>query len=490
MRVLIVDDERSARRSLERLLEKLPFVTVAQAASAEEARAEVEREPPDVALVDLRLDPAGEERSGLALVGELRSRCGAAVIVVTGSQDIGEVRAAMRQGAHDYILKDELSEELVLPILEGLHQQRSLEQEVRKLRARAGGTPSTPHLVGTSRAMQRLRRDLERVALSDRPVLVLGPTGAGKEMVVRTLHSLGEQASHPLLDLNCGALPPALIESQLFGHERGAFTGADRKHTGFFAAVGKGLLFLDEVAELPLELQAKLLRVLETHRFRPVGATADQRFEGRIVAATHADLEERVARGAFREDLYYRLSVLEVHVPSLEERREDVPTLVAHFAGMQRRPLSFTEDAIQALQAQAWPGNVRQLRNLVDRLAVFAPEGPITREALEELRGGGAGGRAKKDLPKLVGELTRAILQMPSGNKLDMLEAALVDEAMRLSDGNKAAAARLLGVHRKMVERRTERASEEPAPAPLEAAAPREDALEPPVALSAGARRR
>jgi DNA-binding NtrC family response regulator len=301
--------------------------------------------------------------------------------------------------------------------------------------------------------MQVLREMIARVAVCDRPVLVTGPTGSGKELAVSAIHALGPNPEAPLLDLNCSAFPAALIESQLFGHERGAFTGADARHDGFFEAVGKGTLFLDEVAELPLELQAKLLRVLETRAFRPVGATANRRFAGRVVAATHVDLEARVAAGRFREDLVYRLNVLEVRVPALEERREDIPALVAHFAASQARPLTFTEAAIEWLRDARWPGNVRQLRNLVDRVGVFAPDGPITPEIVGRFASRDHARPADMGLSNLV----RDVLRRSEPDKLALVEGALVEEALRLSDGNKTAAARLLGVHRKVVERRQTR---------------------------------
>ena len=196
--------------------------------------------------------------------------------------------------------------------------------------------------------------------------------------MVAAIHAQGPHPDEPLLDLNCGAIPEALMESQLFGHERGAFTGADRRQDGYFALVRKGTLFLDEIAELSLPLQAKLLRVLETGRFRPVGASAVARFGGRIVAATHANLSELVSRGQFREDLLYRLDVLTVPVPALAERTEDIPALVAHFVRQQQRALRFTAEAMDLLCCMPWPGNVRQLRNLIDRLAVFAEDEEIT----------------------------------------------------------------------------------------------------------------
>ncbi|WP_394846101.1 sigma-54 dependent transcriptional regulator [Pendulispora brunnea] len=446
MRMLVVDDDCATRRQLVYIARELPEVEVLEAASQKDAHALLERRSIDVALIDLRLDAADpDNRDGLALVREVRARA-ATPIVVSGSDGMHDVRQAMRFGAHDYLLKEELSSDLVLPILRRLCNQRVLEKEVITLRSKRFPSPMDS-LIGPSAAMQRLRDVLQRVSLSDRPVLVTGPTGAGKELAVRAIHALGSHPDEPFLDLNCGAFPESLIESQLFGHERGAFTGADRKQQGFFTAVGRGTLFLDEIAELPLELQAKLLRVLETKTYRPVGASQTRVFEGRVIAATHADLEERVSRGLFREDLFYRLNVLEVTVPSLDERRDDIPALIAHFSAKQTQPLEFTAAAIEMLRDVPWPGNVRQLRNLVDRLAVFT-ESVVTPELIVSLAG-----RSKQKEGAALAGLIRAVLRLPDADKLQLMTTALVDEAMRLSDGNKTAAARLLGVHRKVVER-------------------------------------
>jgi DNA-binding NtrC family response regulator len=452
MRVLVVDDERAARQVLVRLVSLVGEVETHEAASVAEAKELLEQMPFDALLVDLRLSPDADDRDGLVLVNEARARSILSV-VVSGSHDVAAVRTAMRMGAHDYVLKDELSEELIVPVLRSIQSRRALEREVTELRSR--GAANVPSLVGTSRAMQQLRTMIQRVAVSDRPVLVTGPTGAGKEVVVRAIHALGRHPSAPLLDLNCGAFPEALVESQLFGHERGAFTGADKKHEGFFAVASVGTVFLDELAEMPLDLQAKLLRVLETGMYRPVGASTSRKFVGRIIAATCADLEERVATGRFREDLYYRLNVLEVHVPSLDERREDIPMLLQHFASCQSRPLAFTEEAYAHAQQMQWRGNARQLRNLVDRLAVFAPDGPITAEVLDQF----AGGRPLASSSDPLAALVREVLKVDAGDKLRTAENLLIHEALRLTDGNKAAAARLLGVHRKVVERRTDRGS-------------------------------
>jgi DNA-binding NtrC family response regulator len=334
-------------------------------------------------------------------------------------------------------------------VLEGIRSRRLLEREVLQLRAQRAKS-AMQSLIGGSAAMSRVREQLARIALSPRPVLVTGPTGSGKELAVRAIRELGASPEEPLLDLNCGAFPPALIESHLFGHERGAFTGADRRRDGYFQAVGKGTLFLDEIGELPLELQAKLLRVLETGTFRPVGATAPIQFMGRVIAATHVDLEAAAQDGRFRSDLFYRLNVLWVRLPALEERREDIPALVEHFVACQGRDLTFSTEAIAFLQTRRWPGNVREVRNVIDRLAVLAPEGPITPAVIRSVGGGGG----LEGWTTAISALAREVLRGPQGDKLRATEEVLIDEALMLTDGNKAAAARLLGVHRKSVERR------------------------------------
>lgn len=463
MKILIVDDHRSARRILTTELSSMAGVEFREAASLAEARKCLSEESIDVALVDIRLSADVCNRDGLILIDEIRKCTSAVPIVVSAFCEMEEIRKAMRRGAYDYVLKDNLSADLIVPILEGLRDRRKLEQEVQVLRAREGAQ-RMPGMVGSSAAHHRLLSLVRRVALSDRPVLVLGPTGAGKEGVVRALHALGPRPDAPLLEINCGAIPEQLMESQLFGHERGAFTGAERRQDGLMKAVGQGTLFLDEIAELPLSLQAKLLRVLEAGHFRPIGATAEQPFQGRVAAATHADLEDLVRQRKFREDLYFRLNVLEVHVPSLEERSEDIPALLAHFVQQQRRPLRFSSETVDQLTRMAWPGNVRQLRNLVDRLAVFAETDEITPEVLAGLPGRPNQGVSREDPLK---ELVRAVLRLPEAeDKLERLEQELITEAMSLAEGNKSAAARLLGVHRKSIERRLGRKEDEPLSGP------------------------
>jgi DNA-binding NtrC family response regulator len=452
MRVLIVDDQSSARRVLAAIVGKLGDTEIHEADSLAAARRVIEAQPLDVALIDLRLSGDARNRDGLVLVEEIRAHTAIVPIIVTAYQEVAEIRMAMRVGAYDYILKDDLCDELVLPVLTGIRSRRRLERELGELRARRpDAEPVASRLVGVSAAMEVLRETIRRAALSDRPVLVTGPTGSGKELVVEALHALGPHPEQPLLDLNCGAIPEALMESQLFGHIKGAFTGADQNQQGYLSLVKQGTLFLDEVAELPPMLQSKLLRVLETGVFRPVGSPTQGRFEGRVVAATHADLNDRVRAGTFREDLFYRLNVLAVRVPPLGERREDIPALVAHFCRGQKRALRFSEAALAALANAAWPGHVRQLRNLVDRVAAFADDDLVTPETLAPFLVDPAASDADAQVLR---SSAQNILRLPIENKLEAIEEALIAEAVRLSDGNKSGAARLLGMHRKAVSRR------------------------------------
>ena len=271
------------------------------------------------------------------------------------------MREALPCGAHAAARADQRSEESAFPVCKEQRTRRSQDLDVL-----AGHG-----LVGTSAAMETLGRMIRRVADSDGPALIQGPTGSGKELVARAIHALSPRRHKPLVSVNCSAFMESLAEAQLFGHEKGYFTGADKARVGFLAEVGSGTLFLDEIAELALPLQAKLLRVLENRTFRVLGAATDSRFEGRVVAATHVELDTRRKEGRFREDLYYRLEVLRLRVPSLDDRKDDIPDLAECFVRDLHRPLTLSDGAKKALMTLSWPGNVRELRNLVHRLAVF-----------------------------------------------------------------------------------------------------------------------
>jgi len=347
MRAIVVDDQRSARHMLTQILGNIDEVTVSQASSLAEASALLQGSGFDIAFVDLRLGDDIRNRDGLVLIREICANTSITPVVVSGYGELAELRAAFQAGAHDYLIKETLCDELLRPLVESVRSKRKLESEVLALRAQRTGLSMPTNLVGSSKPMEELRSAIRRVVASDRPVLITGPTGSGKELVVQAIHALGPHPKSPLLDLNCSAFPDNLLESHLFGHEKGAFTGATTRNIGYLAAVRDGTLFLDEIGELELRLQAKLLRVLEAGTYRPVGAIEDQLFNGRVVAATHVDLAMAIQQRRFREDLFYRLNVLTLRVPSLDEHREDIPALVAHFLSRHPRIVSFADSALE-----------------------------------------------------------------------------------------------------------------------------------------------
>ena len=463
MNVLILDDQRSARRVVREMLRLAPDIDVEEASSVEEAMAAIERRPPDLLLLDVRLSPDTRDRGGLDVLKRTRA-LGLQVpaIMITSLTEVADVREAMRSGAQDYVYKDELSPELLLPIVETFRERLQLKAQVARLQEKVQGAYGLSALIGDSPAMDRLRKRIARVADAPATVLIRGDTGTGKELVARALHEASARRDHPFLAVNCSALPGALIESLVFGHERGAFTGADRRTKGQLELAGHGTILLDEIAEMPMELQSKLLRVLEDRRFRPLGSPNELPLHARVLAATHVDLERRIVEGRFREDLFYRLNVVSIDVPSLNERGEDIAALVASFAGEFSRPLRFTEDAMFDLMHRRWSGNVRELKNVVQRIALLAEDDVIDAKAIAEW----VPDRATEDVSREIDRLARALLALPErvGSKLHVIERAVLNHAIENCAGNKSAAARLIGVDRKSLERKWERMSEEEVP--------------------------
>jgi DNA-binding NtrC family response regulator len=457
MKILVVDDQRSARRLLKQILSNLEDVEVLEAASAAEANAVIDTAAPDLLLLDIRLSEDARDRGGLSILRAARAAGRSTpAVIVTSSTELAEIREAMRQGAQDYVLKDELSPEMLLPIVEGIRERLNLRGEVARLRERVDKTSGTAALLGSSPSMERVRRLVARVADANCAVLIRGETGSGKEMVARALHEMSTRRDQPFLAVNCSALPGALIESLIFGHERGAFTGADRRVRGQLELARGGTLLLDEIAEMPAELQAKLLRVLEDRRFRPLGAESELPVRARILAATHVDLERRIGEGKFREDLFYRLNVVSIDVPALAERGNDLLELLHAFSSDLPRKVRFTDAATTWLARRRWAGNVRELRNVVERIALLAESDVVDVPALEELvrdRGSDAVGE--------IDRMAKMILSLPSAarSKLDLIERAILQHAIEVSNGNKSAAARLIGLDRKALERKWERLS-------------------------------
>jgi len=441
------------------ILRSLADVELSEARSLIEASESIEASVPDLVLLDIRLSHEPGDRGGLDLLRRIREWFPTlSVVIVTASSEIDEIRQAMRLGAKDYVLKDELSPELLLPIVEGIRERMMLQGEVARLRERVDHEWGLSAIVGSSTEIERVRQLVRRVADSDATVLIRGETGTGKEMVARALHELSRRRDEPFIAINCSALPTALMESLIFGHEKGSFTGADARKRGQFELARGGTILLDEVAEMPLPLQAKLLRVLEDKRFRPLGAADEVTLGARILASTHADLERRIADGSMRGDLFYRLNVVAIPVPSLAARREDIPELVHAFTASLPRKLHFTEDAFAWLVRRRWPGNVRELRNSMLRVSLLTEKSVVDAPALERLVGEDTRSVDTVEIDRLAG----LVLALPDrvGNKLDALERAVLSQAIASAAGNKSAAGRLLGLQRNAVARRLQRFGE------------------------------
>ncbi|HMM36296.1 MAG TPA: sigma-54 dependent transcriptional regulator, partial [Thermoanaerobaculia bacterium] len=437
-KALVVEDDPGARRALAELLVELGHEP-AEVGTVAEALASLEGSPPDVAIVDLGL-PDGD---GLDVV---RAAPGAtAVLVLTGQGSVRNAVEAMKAGAHDFLVKP-----LRLPQLRAALELLAGRVSLPLPRATRAGEDGLGELLGGSPPMKEVFRLLARVAPSDAPVLLWGESGTGKEVAARTLHSLSRRAAGPFVGVNCGAISPNLVESELFGHEKGAFTGAERRREGTFELARRGTLFLDEVTEMPLEMQVKLLRVLETKSFRRVGGAEERDVDVRVVASTNRDVREAVASGAFREDLYYRLAVFPLRLPPLRERLGDVPRLALEFLARveaeEGRGIGEIEpEALALLGRHAWPGNVRELRNAIHRAYVLSDPPAISGEAAEAVLASPA--------PSAPGASSGETLAVPVkvGDTARDAERKLVEATLAAVGGDKRAAAEMLGLSLKTV---------------------------------------
>lgn len=365
--VLIVEDEEILRSILRRLLEDAGY-SVATADSAEAALEIFTSQPIAVTLTDIRM--AGMD--GLALLDQIKAvDSEALVIIMTAFSSVDSAIAALRKGAYDYITKPFVNEDLLQTVKNALRQHQ-LFSENRALRRELDKKYSFAEIIGTSESLQSVFRLVEKVAATNTSILIQGESGTGKELIARAIHHHSPRAAKPFLAVNCGALPESLLESELFGHTKGAFTGAVADKKGLFRSAENGTVFLDEIGEISQAMQVRLLRALQEHEVTPVGSSLSVKFDARIIAATNRDLEKAVETGDFREDLFYRLNVIEIWLPPLRERREDIPLLVRHFikkiARAQNAPeKSIASDAMAALVSYNFPGNVRELENAVER---------------------------------------------------------------------------------------------------------------------------
>jgi two-component system, NtrC family, response regulator AtoC len=444
--ILIVDDDRTIRRNLAKLVEAEGYRS-SEAVDGDEALARIRSEKPAAVLLDLKMPG----RDGLSVLGELGPDVLAElpVIVVTAFGGSSPAIEAMRRGAYDYLTKPFDLDEVTLTLKRAL-RQRALAAEVRQLRASVPSpeesTESEPELVGKSPAIREVYKAIGRAAATEEPVLIMGESGTGKELVASALHRHSKRGTGPFVRVNCGALPEGLIESELFGHERGAFTGADRMRPGRFERASGGSIFLDEVGELPASAQAKLLRVLQQREFERVGGTETLKADARVVSATHRDLLKEIAAGRFREDLYYRLNVVRIVIPPLRERPEDIDPLAEQVLRRLERKygwasLSLSPEALAMIHTNPWPGNVRQLENALARAAIAARGRAILPEHIEVQEA------AHPSLPA-PGD---AVEELPLRALLAEVERRAIARALAACSGNRTRTAERLGISRRQL---------------------------------------
>jgi DNA-binding NtrC family response regulator len=460
--ILLVDDEVSMRRILAAILGEDGHVVV-QATGVSEARRLLATGPFDLVITDQKM-PDGE---GLSLVGSAREADPALpVVIVTAFATVELAVAALKEGAFDFITKPFIAE-TVLAVVRRASERSALVRENRNLRGTVRHLRGGTMLVGESSAMRRVRELIARVGPTDATVLITGETGVGKELVARALHEVSSRALRPFVPVNCAAFTETLLESELFGHERGAFTGADRPRQGLFEAAHRGTLFLDEVGEMAPTTQARLLRVLVDGEVVRVGTTVPRKVDVRLLVATHRDLAERVRDGLFREDLYYRIAVVPLAVPPLRERREDLPLLVDHLLVRVARALKtptprISPAALLALSQYDFPGNVRELRNVVERACILAPGPELQPEDFPiALASSGTGGAGSPAGPAWLSSLPPSV---DLRRMLDEVEKSLVGRALESAGGVQAEAARRLGISRSDIAYKIRKHGLEPRP--------------------------
>jgi two-component system, NtrC family, response regulator AtoC len=430
--LLIVEDEQHLRAALSALVAREGFASI-EVATLADARKALATTRVDAALVDLTL-PDG---SGLDLIGAPEALGHPEYVVVTGDATAETAVEALRRGALDYLTKP-FDRNRLRSVLTNLQRTRALKADVGGLRAQMAALGHFGALGGRSEPMQSVYRLIQRVAATDASVFVTGESGTGKELVAQTIHELSARRARPCIAVNCGALSPTLIESELFGHEKGSFTGADRRKLGYFERADGGTLFLDEISEMPLDLQVKLLRVLEAGTVTRVGATEAMRIDVRILAASNRDPVESVAKNLLREDLFYRLNVFPIHLPPLRERGADVTLLAQHFLDQlnarQGSAKRFSPSALAKMQAAAWAGNVRELKNVVERAAILADD-VIDPDDLPTLKSA-----------DLIPDGEESLLRVRVGSPLAEVERRLILATLAALGGNKGRTAEALGI--------------------------------------------
>ena len=446
-RILLVDDEPAFRLLAERFLQQQGH-QVLLAADLAQAKAVLAQQQVDLILLDLSLPPAFDPQATLHALPEL---AGQPVIILTGHAERELALQAISLGAWDFLAKP-IDPDLLAVVVKRAVSKHLLEQELNSFKRGAVAQQGLQQLVGVSPALRNIRTLIERIAPTDVRVLVTGPSGTGKEVVSRALHQLSLRAAGPFVSVHCGAIPAELLESELFGYVRGAFTGADKDRQGLLSIADGGTLFLDEIGEMPLPMQVKLLRVLQEGTFYPVGGREQKKIDIRLVSATNAQLPELVKQGRFREDLYYRIKGITLETPALDERREDIPLLIQHFlqqiAAKSAQSVQLSAPAMQWFLQRPWPGNVRELRNTLESVVAIARHGVVQLADIQLMH---------LDAQ----EVSFPDVQLPPGSSLDeqvrQLEIRLLSEALTAHQGNRSQAARQLGLSRQGLLKKIER---------------------------------
>ncbi|MSN27440.1 MAG: response regulator [Geobacter sp.] len=437
-KILIIDDDTSLRRVLEYNLQAAGYQVTA-AESGEDGLRHFDDIRPALVITDMKMPGL----DGMQVLKAIKERSpDTLVIVITAFGTVDVAVEAMKLGAYDYITKPFNRDELLLIVAKAL-QFTGLADENKRLKNVLSDRSEFRMMVGSSPLMEKVFQVVRKVADSEASVLITGESGTGKELVARSIHAGSGRKNGPFVAINCAAIPHDLLESELFGHVKGAFTGAIKDKTGKFLMAEGGTLFLDEVGELPLELQPKLLRALQERTVEPVGGTREYKLDVRIVTATNLDIEKAISDGAFREDLYYRLSVIPIHLPPLRQRRGDIPLLLRYFCGKHGADqVAFDKPALAALTAYSWPGNVRELENMVERLLIMRSGDTIVFDDLPEkicndsgVRGSASGNGSVVNLPD-------------DGYSLEQLEREVVVQSLERNGWNQAAAARFLRIPR------------------------------------------
>jgi two-component system response regulator AtoC len=435
-KILVIDDEPNMRHVLTLVLERAGYA-VAAAANGADALSLLEDNVFDLILCDVRMP----QMDGLSFLRHMAERgIDTTTVVMSAYGSIDTAVKAMKLGAADYISKPFKPDEILLKLAQ-IEERNQLREENLRLRSAVQETFSFQNMVAKSEAMGRIFEAIRKIGDYKTTVLITGESGTGKELIARAIHYNGVRKDKPMVAVNCGGLPENLLESELFGHAKGAFTDAVRDKKGLFQEASGGTLFLDEIGELPLALQVKLLRVLQDEMVRPLGSTESVKVDVRIIAATAANLAEGVKEGTFRDDLFYRINVLLIEVPALRHRKEDIPLLVNHFIDKYNKRLGkeirgFRPDALQALMNHLWPGNVRELENVVEKTMVLTEQQDISRSELpEEIKSAGGGGESLWPV--------EGILLKPN---IMALEKTLIEKALRETNNNRTRAAKLLGI--------------------------------------------